>query len=128
MAKVSQIITVVLGTLGTFLMLSAALNINSGSIKGLGTLFFMLIHFIVSIIALPFLLYATYKLEEIPHWFRNWVVTLIILNALFMLVSSGAVEGGKGMFGLYALLELIPLLFFRHNRYKLAPKNVFRDG
>lgn len=116
--------TVILGVVGTFLMLVAATTTEQGDIQGAGSLAMVLFHFIVVMIALPFLVYAVYKTEIIPRWFRNTVVTLSVLNAVLMLLSSAAVSSGRGQFVVFALLELIPVAMLYHRRAYVPIKDV----
>lgn len=124
MLSLSHIIPMVLGGIGTFILLIAALSTDSGNIRGAASAGFALLHFFIVIIALPFLLNAIHKKDEIPIWFYRIIMAESILNSVFMLLASNALSGDKTIYFVSAVLELLPVYWLRNNRHKI---NILTD-
>lgn len=107
--KLSAVLTVILGTFGTILLIVAAATTNSGNIKGAESAVNTLFHFIVVLIALPFLLKASKTRSKL---FERYISVLAVLNAILMLIASGAVSGNLTIFYVAIILELLPILIF----------------
>jgi hypothetical protein len=107
-------------------MLFAALSTGSGNIRGAASAGAILFHFFVVMAALPFLLISINKEEGIPRWFRNIIVVLSILNAIFMLISNTATSSTSDtpFFVASALLELLPILLLYRKREYILGKEV----
>jgi len=104
------------------LLIGGAVTTESGNIQGLGSVVFALIHFIIVMAALPFLLYSLYRHDPIPYWFRDIVIILSVLNAIAMALTSNAVSGNKGMFFVFAVLELLPVVLLYRRRDYVLPR------
>lgn len=115
--RASMIGTLVIGFLITLTVFFAAVNTESGDIKGFGSLFFLLLHLIFVLVSLPLLVTA---IRSGPYTvsFRNIIVVLSLLNFLFMLLYS-IQPHGMGVFAIFALFELLPIYLFRRYRTNL---------
>lgn len=118
MATLSMLISSILGGFGTFLIITAALTTQSGNVQGAQSLALTLFHFLVVMLALPFLLKALHT-EGIPKWYVRVISTESILNAIFMLLESTVTEENKFPFVIFALLELLPVYWIRRNKWNI---------
>jgi hypothetical protein len=116
--KISEIIVLILGGLGSLILIISLSSIDRGNIRGLGSLVMLIPHLIVLMVALPFLLYTIFGSKIISKNFAILLVLDSILNSILIFFVGWGISG-QGDFIIPAILELIPILFIYGNKKKI---------
>ncbi|MHA1991319.1 MAG: hypothetical protein ACW981_12105 [Candidatus Hodarchaeales archaeon] len=116
--KISEIIVLILGGLGSLILIISLSSIDSGNIRGLGSLVMLIPHLIVLMVALPFLLYSFIGSKIISKNFAILLALDSILNSILIFLVGWGLSG-QGDFIIPAILELIPILFIYGNKEKI---------
>jgi hypothetical protein len=116
--KISEIIILILGGLGSIILIISLASVNSGNIRGLGSLVLLIPHLMILMVALPFLLYVIFGSTIISKNFAILLVLDSILNSILIFFVGWGISG-QGDFIIPAILELIPILLIYGNKKKI---------
>jgi hypothetical protein len=116
--KISEIIILILGGLGSIILIISLASVNSGNIRGLGSLLLLIPHLMILMVALPFLLYVIFGSTIISKNFAILLVLDSILNSILIFFVGWGISG-QGDFIIPAILELIPILLIYGNKKKI---------
>lgn len=130
--RISESITLILGGIQNILLFGILTSIinSSGGFLLLGGMLVLLYQAIIALIALPFLI-KSFRRESIVPWFAKGVVAESILNSLFTIGQLIAWPNKNTqlflMYGLIALLQLIPLLFYLRNKERISSYEFYEN-